>query len=208
MAKMRVVYPLDENKKTKEFYISQMTVKKFYPNSEIIILPKNKEKLPPHIDVWRKVIKYARENKEPFLYMNDDIYLQKPFDYEKKQLSFSSLSFRLQGIKDKKGEYHRRVFNTLSLIKGLALPDICFDIHQPMVLIPDVLIWLDNHFQMEQNGYLFKTLHGLLTLPDFEQVQLKYHAKIDNRHQLNRNWLYFSSSNKFNDFAYINALLA
>lgn len=215
----KIIYPFKDNSSPKDLIYSLRSIEKFYPDSKVVLLS---NKIPKGIkgvelykskdispqasrSVWSKILNYATRNKgEQFLYMNDDIVLLKEFDWLKNQMSSGDLHERLKGMKEKNA-YSVRIMKTISLIEGLNFKPLCFDIHQPMTLESDFILWLENHFKVSENGYLFKSLYGILSYQKYNQFEFQ-HSKISKKEEYNENMVCLSTSNIFQDYDFLETI--
>lgn len=216
---IKFVYPLKDGKESDELKYSIRSVAKFYPDAEIIILGKKpswlrkarefrlseKKLSKAHDNVYSKLLYVAKMLKgESFIWMNDDIFLTKEFDWIGSQMSWRTLEDRKAGMKTE-NFYTTRIDRTISLIKGLNFKTMCFDIHQPMHIQADFILWLESHFKIKENGYLFKSLYGILSFNAYKQYEF-YHSKINSKDEFSEAMVYFSTSDKFKDFDLLESL--
>lgn len=216
---MQFVYPLKSGKESKELKYSIRSVAKFYPDAEIVIIgqkPKwirkckelkliEKQFSKPHENVWNKIKLFASVNRQKdFIWMNDDMILTKEFDWIGSQLSYGNLDERKQNM----GEpnfYTTRIDRTIALLKGLNYEPMCYDIHQPMHMNSEFILWMDNHFKVKELGYLFKTIYGVLTFNQYNQLTFP-HSKINSKEDYQESMIYLSTSGKFKDYDLLESL--
>lgn len=203
---MKFVYPLKSGVESKTLKASIRSVAKQYPNAEIVIIGdkpkwlrrcehipfKEKAFSKNYVNVWNKLMVVANKYSEPFIWMNDDFILNDKFDWENNQLSYKDLEYRKSGVSET-SFYRTRINRTYSLLEGLALSNTCYDNHQPMVMNPEILKWMEFHFKMRENGYLFKTIYGNLTEKSYKQYDYA-HCKINSFNDYSKDMVYFSSS--------------
>jgi hypothetical protein len=217
---MKFVYPTRSNKVAKYLKASIRSVSKLYPDAEIIIIGdkptwlrrcihipfKEKAFSKGYVNVWNKMMIVANKFYNPFIWMNDDFILNKPFDWHDSQMCYKDLEYRKSGVSEG-NFYNTRINRTFSLLEGLKLGSECYDTHQPMVIDPTVIKWMNYHFKMTDNAYLFKTLYGQVTKSAYKQYEYA-HCKINSMDDYISDMIYFSTSDKWShdDLKRLNAL--
>lgn len=216
---MKFVYPLKTGFDSKELRYSIRSVAKFYPDAEIIILGRKPNWLrkateyridekpfsKPADNVWNKILMISKRLKgESFVWMNDDIILTKEFDWIGSQLSSGTLQERIDGMKSN-NLYTSRIKRTISLLEGLNYQQMCYDIHQPMHIMSDFILWMESHFKVKETGILFKSVYGILTFNQYKQLTFP-HSKINSKDDYSENMVYFSTSDEFKDYDLLESL--
>jgi hypothetical protein len=217
---MKFVYPTRSNKEAKYLKASIRSVAKLYPDAEIVIIGNkpswlrrcthiqfNEKALSkPYINVWLKMLIACNKFNEPFIWMNDDFILNTPFSWEDSQMYYKDLSYRKSGVSEG-NFYNTRINRTFSLLEGMKLGNECYDIHQPMIIDPTVIKWMNYHLKMLDNAYLFKTIYGQVTKSAYKQYEYS-HCKINSMDDYLEDMVYFSASEKWNneDLKKLNAL--
>jgi hypothetical protein len=205
---MLFLYPIkDHTQNNPELLYSVRSVAKAYPDAEICIISKELPKWAVNMqhyyfketgsrgaeNVWRKLLAWSKNQKADFILMNDDIFINKPYAIQDRHFFDGTLVDRAKDLKPT-NFYRMRIEATYSLVAGICPSTYCFDIHQPFHTTPDQILWLDQHFKMNERHYLFKSLLGNLgVLPSVKAV----HCKLNSPDQINEGMLYFSCDDGF-----------
>ena len=207
---MIFLYPIkDGTQNAPELLYSVRSVAKAYPDAEICIISKEFPKWAKGIrhiyfketgsrgaeNVWRKLVSYAKANASGggFILMNDDIFINQPYGIADRHFFDGTLAERAKTLKAS-NFYRMRIEATYSLVAGTCPTTYCFDIHQPFFTTSDQILWLDQHFKMNERHYLFKSILGNMgVLPAVKAV----HCKLNSPDQITSRMLYFSCDDGF-----------
>ncbi len=203
---MTYLYPIKSGTENHdELLYSVRSVAKFYSDAQIHLIA---DKLPDWANdkvqitvfkeqgyrgaanVWDKLRKYRQS---PYVLMNDDIFINRYFDYTAKHLFSGTLEERGKDLKET-NFYKQRVNATRSFTMAACGTERCYDIHQPFFMHSDSVTWMHQHLKMDERHYLFKSIIGNMNvLPSVAAV----HVKLTDPAHYSKDMLYFSCNDEF-----------
>ena len=145
------------------------------------------------VNVWKKIQLFCQQVKQPFINMNDDIFLVNAFDWQSCNLHDETLEKRRDSI-SKSNRYWHRVNNTDTFLKGLGMPTLNYDIHQPMYMDWHGVVWMDQHLNFQRMNYLYKSIYGNICGMPAKQGK---HCKLTNPADFDPAMIYFSINDEF-----------
>ena len=173
---MNIVIPLKDTPSTyPELTYCLRSIDKYYP-TDVYIVSKQKIKGTNHIyyedktlnryeNVRQKVLKACDVLKEPFIFMNDDMYLLEPF----KEVDYYCGKLK---ERTRTGSVQRAIVN--GAIKE-SKDGLNYSIHQPMVIDPEIMRGI--------KSLSFKDIHGSIsTRKKVKLKDVKMRSKKDHAH--------------------------